>query len=115
MKKIKIATDFSQTPGARYISEGDFSGELFRTSMLRAGVQDAIKAGQKLLVDLDGTPGYGSSFLEESFGGLVRYDGISAEVVLAHLDLKSDDEPYLADDIRDYILAAGKARAGEGQ
>lgn len=28
--KIKIATDFSRIPGARYPIEGDFSGQEFR-------------------------------------------------------------------------------------
>ena len=27
---IRISSDFSETPGARYRSEGDFSGEEFR-------------------------------------------------------------------------------------
>ena len=62
-----ISKDFSSTPGPRYIREGDFSGELFRNEILLPIITEAIENKLKVIVDLDGTAGYGTSFLEESF------------------------------------------------
>ena len=71
---IKIATDFSRIPGARYPEEGDYSGQEFRQNVLHPALKKAIEMNVKLIVDLDGTAGLGTSFLEESFGGLIRRD-----------------------------------------
>jgi len=54
-----------------------------------------------IMIDLDGTPGYGSSFLEEGFGGLIR-EGVPYEL-LKSLKIKTDEEPELADEIKEYI------------
>ena len=64
-KIINIARDFSKTPAGRYLTDGPFSGEHFRESVLLP----ALQTHELLKVDLDGTLGYGSSFLEEAFGG----------------------------------------------
>ena len=40
--RIKIATDFSRIPGARYPEEGDFSGQEFRQLLLYPALQEAI-------------------------------------------------------------------------
>lgn len=69
---IKIAEVYTDTPGARYESQGPFSGERFRDEILYPKFIDWLDSGDTLTVDLDGGYGYGSSFLEETFGGLVR-------------------------------------------
>ena len=56
----------------------------------------------KILIELDGARGYGSSFLEEAFGGLIRA-GFTANEVLDRLDLKSEDNT-LIEEIKGYIL-----------
>lgn len=66
MKMISIARDFTDTPGGR--SKGDFTGVMFREQLL----MPALKEHDKVVVDLSGVVGFGSSFLEESFGGLIR-------------------------------------------
>ena len=71
MSTIRVV-DFARSPGGRYISDGPFSGELFREKVLRPALADAEKSGERVVVELDGTSGYGASFLEEAFGGLVR-------------------------------------------
>ncbi len=100
---LRIADQFSRTPGPRYAREGDLSGETFRREVLRSHIQNAIVSKTHLLVDLDGTAGYGTSFLEEAFGGLVREDGFSAVSLRASLDFKSVEEDYLIEDIWTYI------------
>ena len=77
--KINIAVDFSRIPGARYPEEGDFSGQEFRQTILLPKLQEAIKKKEMLTINLDGTAGLGTSFLEESFGGLIRVDKFDIE------------------------------------
>ena len=69
---IKIAIDYTDTPGARYYSQGPFPGEEFRDKLLYPKYIECIEKKEELIVDLDGGYGYGSSFLEEAFGGLIR-------------------------------------------
>lgn len=99
--KIK---DFSKTPGTRHIDEGPFSGEEFRINVLTDKYIDAKKNNKKLIIDLDGTIGYGTSWLEEAFGGLAReWD---KQDILERLTFISNEEPYLIDDIVGYIKNA---------
>lgn len=101
--KISILKDFSPTPGPRYIHEGKFSGELFRKDILFPKVSEAVEKNIPFEVNLDGTAGYGTSFLEESFGGLIRIHNISYEKILSLMTLISEEEDYLIDDVKEYL------------
>ena len=103
---LKISTEFSDTPGPRYKSEGAHSGEEFRTNILSRMVRDAIQSGDTLVIDLDGVQGYGTSFLEESFGGLIRDDKLDYNDIVRHIEIISNEEPYLKDDIEGYLKDA---------
>lgn len=107
--RIAVCTDFSSTPGPRAVNEGDFSGEQFRNEVLEPRIREAIAANSMLEVDLDGTAGYGTSFLEEAFGGLVRESGLGLIDLKQHLVIVSKEEPYLIPDIWEYIEGAGSA------
>lgn len=104
--KIKVATDFAAAPGPRAIVEGKNSGELFRTEVLFPKIVQALNTNDKLEVDLDGTAGYGTSFLEESFGGLIRENGLNLTQIRSVLKLISRDEPDLLDEISEYMTEA---------
>lgn len=104
MMQINVCTDFSETPGARYRSEGAYSGEEFRDDLLLPKYKEARQKGEKLLINLDGSYGYPTSFLEEAFGGLARIYG--SESVLSTLSFLSEDEPSLIDEILSYIRQA---------
>jgi len=65
---VKLVRDFHPLPAGRYLVDGAGNGTTFRESFLIP----ALNEGRSLLIDLDGAPGYPSSFLEEAFGGLVR-------------------------------------------
>ena len=108
MEPLKIAKEFSTTPGPRHESEGPFSGEIFRKNTLAPLVKKAINENQILTIDLDGTEGYGTSFLEEAFGGLIRSEHISFKALEEHLNYISIEEPYLIDDIHEYLNDAKK-------
>jgi len=98
--------DFSITPGSRYKDEGDFSGEEYRKKILEPAFEKALEKNIKVLIDLDGTIGYGTSWLEEVFGGLARKYGV--KYVMSLLDFKSEEEPYLINDIKEYIKNANE-------
>lgn len=98
MIEIHIAEDFSRAPAGRCRNDGPRSGEAFRQEHLAP----ALKEADKVVVHLDGVEGYGSSFLEEAFGGLVRVDGFTGENLRRSLILKTDDDA-LKYEIREYI------------
>ena len=106
MEQLIVAKEFSVTPGVRYPDEGPFSGQEFRRNFLMPKLKKAIEKGVKLLIDLDGSAGYGSSFLEESFGGLIREEGLAFEVIDKTLDYKSDEDPSIIEEIKQYIKEA---------
>jgi hypothetical protein len=88
-KKIVIAKDFSDSPGARYVEDGEYSGEEFLNKILEPAFKEAISGDYKILIDLDGVWGYPSSFISGSFGKLSLENG--SDVVLRHIEFKSDD------------------------
>ena len=82
MKTISIAKDFSVYPGGRTPDDGPNNGEKFRNLFLAP----IFETNEKVKIDFDDVRGYGSSFLEEAFGGLVRI-GIPKERIFAQLQL----------------------------
>jgi hypothetical protein len=113
MKTINIATDYSETPGPRYIKQGGFSGEHFRDCMLYPALHAAIAASETLTVILDNDAGYGPSFLEEAFAGLIR-KGISLNQIRLHLIIKSKD-PFFLDEIEEFLQAEASNREKSAQ
>ena len=103
-KVLNIATDFSEFPAGRYITDGPFSGEAFRENFLLP----ALKANQVIAIELDDAMGFGSSFLEEAFGGLVRLHGFSPDFIKSHIHLVTS-RPYLITEIHGYLEDAGIA------
>ena len=74
MDTIKLRViDFTEYPGPRYQRQGNYSGEEFYVEKLNSAFLQAYNENKKLEVYLDGTAGYPSSFLDESFGELI-YD-----------------------------------------
>jgi hypothetical protein len=97
-KDILRVADKFMFPGPRYKHLGSSSGEAFRELLTKKLLEtDAL-----LQIDLDGAAGYGSSFLEEAFGGLIREGKVSLSKVQS-IVFKSEDEPYLLDEIKSYI------------
>ncbi len=86
MTPFSIAKDFSRAPAGRTKEDGPHSGAALREIFVELLKKGPIK------VDLNGTLGYGSSFLEAAFGGLGG----------EHFDFVSDQES-LVTEIRDYL------------
>lgn len=105
-KTIFIAKDYSDTPAGRYISDGTFSGERFREEFL----YPALKENDHVEVNLDETLGYGSSFLEEAFGGLIRVKGMKIDDIRNKLSIVSS-RPLYKNRIWEYLEEAQLERA----
>ncbi len=90
MALINIKTDFSAVPIGRYPVDSDVSGEKFRKELLKPKL-NKLGDGEKLRIDLNGVAGYGSSFLEEAFGGLVRAEGFSGQDLHDKLEILADE------------------------
>ncbi|WP_292375057.1 STAS-like domain-containing protein [Mesorhizobium sp.] len=92
---INILQEFSKTPGGRYYTDGPASGQKFREEFLLP----ALAANDRVIVEMDGTRGYPSSFLEEAFGGLVRELKWTPEEFHRRIELKAsaDFAVYVSD------------------
>lgn len=101
-KMINIEKDFTWAPAGRYRKHGDYTGQVFRESLL----VPALKESNNVTVDLDGVIGYGSSFIEEAFGGLVRVHGYSQEQLKKRLHIKTVEFPSIKQEIWSYISDA---------
>jgi hypothetical protein len=96
-KIINIAKDFSKYPAGRFITDGEYSGEQFREDILIP----ALENEDTIIIELDGTLGYGSSFLDEAFGGLIR-KGYTDTQLHEKIQFKTTNERTISD-INKYI------------
>jgi hypothetical protein len=104
VRTIKVADIFSKTPGGRTRRDGEYSGEAFRDDIL----WPVLSKGERVIVDLSGTLGYGSSFLEEAFGGLVRQHRDELPDLLDRVELVPHQSVYAAE-AKKYMQAAANA------
>ncbi|MBB3696908.1 DUF4325 domain-containing protein [Flammeovirga yaeyamensis] len=102
---INIAKEFSETPGARYITDGKFSGQEFYENILKPRFNN-LKDNEILTIVLDGTAGYATSFLDEAFGRLSRE--YKSKIVLDKVRFISHEEPDLINEIECYINETNK-------
>lgn len=93
--EISVLNDFSEYPGLRHCVISEKSGEEFYHSVLNKEFKEAYEKGSKLIVNLDNTAGYASSFLDEAFGNLV-FD-FTLEVVKKTITIISNQEPHWKD------------------
>lgn len=102
---FSIARQFSPNPGPRFRRQGAHSGEALRSKL----VSLLDNTPGVLVIDLDGTKGIGSSFLDEAFGGLVRWEKKSKVDLFKRLKFRSTLDPSYIDEIRDSIERAEPA------
>lgn len=106
MKDLNIGKDYSINPSGRFPSDGPNSGERFREEYLLPALA-SLQEGEKLRVVLDdGVKGYGSSFLSEGFGGVVRDKHFRASELLSMLEFfyENNDFEFFQNRITAYIL-----------
>lgn len=108
--QINIAKDFSDMPGGRLISEGDYSGELFRKELLLPKYKESLEKGEHLIINFDGAYGYPPSFLDEAFGGLVRE--LKATGILEHIEMIANDDLSVTRRVKNYVEDAERKIRG---
>lgn len=101
---INVARQFSKYPAGRYLEDGPYSGQRFRDELLVPALQDI---NNRVIIEFDGARGYGSSFLEEAFGGLVRA-GFTSTQLLERIEFCSQDAS-LIEEIKGYIEDQARA------
>lgn len=104
---IKVR-DFTEYPDVRYIEQDEFSGEEFYYKVVKPCFEDAINSDSKLVIDLDNTAGYASSFLDEAFGNLV-YD-FNYDEIIKRIEIITLEEPDWEDVILKDILPQWKIK-----
>lgn len=90
--EIKILNDFTEYPGLRHCSISEKSGEEFYHEILNQKFYEVYGKSEKLIVNLDDTGGFASSFLDEAFGNLI-YD-FTLEKVKNKVEIISLQEPH---------------------
>jgi len=88
---IEICSDFSKYPAGRYKTDGPYSGQHFLEDFLLPALKEPDTTVE---VDMDGTLGYGSSFLQAAFGDLVTA-GYTESELQERLFLKSKDKSFV--------------------
>ena len=96
--------DFSVYPAGRDEKDDpDYNGKAFRNTILMPAITRAKETNQHVNVHFDGVMSLGSSFLEESFGGLVRMDPKSKNWFMKNIKF-----PYSSSAYRYYAKLAEK-------
>ncbi len=96
---IKVS-DFTRYPGPRYERLGPASGEKFRETVLLPALKTH---GANLRINMDGVIAYGSSFLEEAFGGAIRAGANQNDLLAVIEHLICQDEESLKEEIEGYV------------
>lgn len=104
MIRIKISSDFSEIPSGRTVAEGEHSGEEFRDTLLIHKYEDAERINDVLEIDFDDCYGFGTSFLEEAFGGMVRK--YHKHGILNRIKIISTEDETIPENIRKFIEEA---------
>ena len=112
-KKLIKVIEFTEYPDVRYRDQDEFSGEEYYYSVIMPAFQKALDDNEILVVDLDDTAGYASSFLDEAFGNLV-YD-FAFEDIKRHLDIISLQEPDWINIILNEMLDSWKKKKDGGK
>jgi hypothetical protein len=103
-----IGKEFKDNPGARDRDDGPNSGQEFLEDLFYKRFEKAVTEKYIILVDLTGVWGYPSSFVSGSFGRLSMERG--AELLLKHLEFKSDTNPLNVDKVINEIKNPTPAR-----
>ena len=105
MTVLYIGNQFSDDPAGRYYTDGDGNGEEFREEVLKP----IFSTGKNITINIDNNvEGYGSSFLVEAFGGLIKHGYFKKEYIQERLKITYDnsDFKFYAKKIDQYINEA---------
>ncbi|MGL4844123.1 MAG: STAS-like domain-containing protein [Aeromonas veronii] len=102
MKTIIIGRQFSDDPSGRFYTDGNGSGEEFREEIL----VPALRKHGRIEIDIStDVEGYGSSFLSEAFGGVVKYGYYTASELLPLLELRVSEDMKIYNFYKEKIIS----------
>ena len=104
--KYDVAKEYYPRPMGRARKDGLHSGERFREEVLLPFFESLKdNPNQILILDFNGISTAGSSYLEESFGGLIRENGYRKSDLNKHIRIVVDDDlkELITDRIEKYI------------
>lgn len=107
IKNISIANDFSKVPAGRFYGDGPYSGERFRKEFLLGPLRDTEI--EKIVINLNGLCGVGSSFWDEAFVSLITEDKFTYEDILKKIHFVCDDDDTLIPLLHNYLKDAENA------
>ena len=87
---ISLANDFTPAPLGRK------KGRDFRDNFLLPKIREAEKNNETVVVSMDGTEGFGSSFADEAFAGLVTEGHYNAKRLRELLKVEAEDDTLKA-------------------
>lgn len=91
MNTLFIGKNYSDDPSGRYYTDGDGSGEEFREEVLKP----LLESLDELTINIDdNVEGYGSSFLVEAFGGLVKHGYFTKDQLLKKITISLTNEDF---------------------
>jgi hypothetical protein len=111
-KEYLNVIEFTEYPGPRYDEQGPESGEKFYVEKLNPTFLKCYREDKELVVNLDGTAGFASSFLDEAFGQLTYDFGV--ELLDSILHIESADEPEWPRMIREETIPQWQKRREQG-
>ncbi|CAM3571324.1 STAS-like domain-containing protein [Halomonas sp. FME1] len=85
---IDIGLDYTDLPYGRDERDGDLNGKHFRETVLLP----ALKENKKVIIEMSNALGYGSSFLDEAFAGLIKHGGFTKDELFERLEFKYNKE-----------------------
>ena len=97
---FNIGKEYNAMPSGRKYGDGLYSGERFRLEYLLPMLQHSN--GRRVILHMDDAIGYPSSWLDEVFGGLVRYHGYSKDTLKTKIGIHTFDQA-LYEEIWGYI------------
>lgn len=100
--------EFTEYPGPRYQHQGKKSGEEYYYEVLKKEFTNAMQSDSTLVIDLDGTAGYASSFIDEAFGNLI-YDFDYSEIT-KRIEILSLREPDWIELVKNDIFQEWKQK-----
>ncbi len=101
MKTIYIGKQFSDDPSGRFYTDGNGSGEEFREEILIP----ALRKHSHIIIDIStNVEGYGSSFLSEAFGGVVKYGYFTSDTLINSLTLKVGEDMSIYNFYKEKII-----------
>ena len=105
---LHVAKEFATCPAGRDVRDGPHNGTRFRERLLLPRYLEAREKNAGLNIHFEGVTSFGSSFLEEAFGGLVRAGDVDGAELRRTLRLhpgRPENQRYM-DAIERYIRKA---------